>query len=572
MLESCELTRPTSIAGALLGALLLSGAAAHAQPVRGIGEDALTPPRGSVRIQVSTSITVFSQRYGRNTVGRPNGSLEPLTADFSVDTLGVALFPGLGPVQSALRTLTGNSAFTLSLGRLAALSSVRTQVTPLFVEAGITRRLSLGVLIPIVSARHLVVLEANPRGIGGNVSFNPTRTGTGIDAPTAVNTTLVTQLTAARDQLTALLTACTANPASNASCARVVANAPTLTSSATAFANAIAQVYGTTTTRATASRFVPFTGTAADSAIRNRVTAFRTQFEQYGITALAAGTSGPAAATAAITRDGLQRAVTDTTILGLGASPLGTITRQGLGDIEVSAKFRLFDTFGMSNDTLRFLPKGTRIRQSIAAAVRLGTGTIDTPEHYLDVGTGDGQTDIEVRSFTDIVHNRRFFTSIVGRYTVQLPDQLVRRITDTPEQAFAPRWRERMVERNLGDVIEVSFTPRWMISDFFSLGAQYLFRRKAADTYAGTFVVPPSESGLSAPVTLDARTLALETSGLEQRLGWGLTFSSVAAHARGRAKLPIELQYFNSRTVAGSGGNVPKLSVHQVQIRFYPRG
>jgi hypothetical protein len=40
---------------------------------------------------------------------------------------------------------------------------------------------------------------------------------------------------------------------------------------------------------------------------------------------------------------------------------------------------------------------------------------------------------------------------------------------------------------------------------------------------------------------------------------------------RGTASLPIEMQYFNSRTVAGGGGNVPKLSIHQFQIRFYPR-
>ncbi len=555
----------------MLIALLLAAPLLLAQPVRGIGEDALTPPRGSIRVQVSTSISDFSQRYGKNTAGRRDGSLEPLTADFSVDTLGVSLFPGLAPVQAALRTLTGNDAFTLSLGRSAVTSSVRTQVTPLFVEAGITRRLAIGVLLPLVSSRHQVSVNVNPGGVGGNVSFNPTRTGTGIDAPTAVNTTLVTQLTAARNQLASLLATCTANPSSNASCAGVIANAPVITSNATAFASAIEQVYGTTTTRTTASQFVPLIGSAADSAIRNRVSAFRTQFEQFGITSLAAGTTGPVAAGAAVSPAGLQRAISDTANLGVGASELGTITRQGLGDIELSAKFRLFDTFGTANDTLRFLPKGLSIRQSVAAAVRLGTGTIDAPDHYLDVGTGDGQNDIEFRSFTDIVHNRRFFSSIVARYTMQLADQELRRITDTPEQAFAPRWSERLVDRNLGDVIEISLTPRWMLSDFFSVGAQYLFRRKAEDTYQGTFQVLPAESGLSAPVTLDAETLALETSGTEQRVGWGLTFSTFTAHARGKAKLPIELQYFNSRTVAGSGGNVAKLSIHQVQVRLYPR-
>ena len=98
-----------------------------------------------------------------------------------------------------------------------------------------------------------------------------------------------------------------------------------------------------------------------------------------------------------------------------------------------------------------------------------------------------------------------------------------------------------------------------------------MFRNKAEDTFSGTFTVPPSASGLATPVTLDASTLRYETAATEHRVGIGLTFSSVAAHARHKASLPIEVQYFNSRTIAGSGGAVPKLSIHQLQIRLYPR-
>lgn len=570
MPERCEHTRPSAFAGALLVVCLLVAVPLHAQPVRGLGDDALTPPKGAIRVQLSTTIADFSQRFGKNTPGRSDGALEPLGADFSVDTLGVSLFPGLAPVQSALRTLTGNNAFTLSLGRSAVTSSVRVQTTPVFIEAGISNRLSIGVLVPVVSARHLVSVNVNPLGVGGNVSFNPARAASGA-AAAVVNTTLVTELTTARDQLAALLASCRADPGSSASCPGVIANAPAITSSATAFATAITQVYGTTATRESAAQFVPYTGSAADSAIRNRVTTFRTQFERYGITAIKAGTTGPSSATAALTPAGFQRAITDSASLGLQASQLNTITRQGLGDIELSVKLRVFDSFGTGSDTVRFQPKGIGFRQSFAGAFRLGTGSIDSPADYLDVGTGSGQNDVEVRSFTDIVHNRRFFTSIVARFTVQLPDQQSLRITDTPEQAFAPKWRERLVDRNLGDVLEVELTPRWIISDFFSFGAQYFFRRKREDTYSGTFEVPPTESGLPTAVTLDASTLALETSGTEQRLGWGVTFSSVASRARGKAKFPIELQYFNSRTITGSGGNVPKLSIHQVQIRLYPK-
>ena len=564
--ETSQLMRLGARVCMQLTAIVISAVALSAQSVRGLGDDALTAPRGSIRIQFSTAISDFSQRYSKGSPGRADGSLEPLFADFSVDTLGVRQFPGLTPVQNAIRALTGNSAFTLSLGRTVLTSSVRVQTTPIALEAGLTNRLSLGVMVPIVSARHQVQFNVNPGTSGGTVSFNP---GRGVDAAAAArNALLVSQLTTARTQLASLLAACVANPASSATCPAVIANGAALTTNAQSFTDGIIAVYGTR--RTDGSLFVPIAGSAADSAIVNRVTALRTQFQQYGITALAATTTGPASPSAAITPDGLQSVIQDS-LPGLLAARLGTITRQGLGDIEVAVKLRLFDSFGARSDTMRFLPRGLNIRQSFAGAYRFGTGTIDQADDFLDVGTGDGQNDIEVRSFTDVVYGRKFFASVIARYTVQLADQQLRRITDRPDEVFAPSYRERLVSRDLGDQLELEFTPRWILSDFFSVGAQYLIRRKAEDTFTGTFTVPPTESGLAAPLSLDASTLRLETAVTEQRVGFGLTFSSLASHSRGKASLPIEVQYFNSRTISGSGGAVPRLSIHQLQVRLYPR-
>lgn len=537
----------------------------NAQAVRGLGDDALTAPRGAIRVQFSTSITDFSQRYGKNSRGRADGSLEPWTADFSSDSLGAAQFPGLAAAESAIRTLTGNNGFTLSLGRTNLSTSVRTQTTPIALEAGLTNRLSLGVLVPIVSARHLVSLNVNPGTSVGTVSFNPARE---LDGAVTTNALLITQMTAARTQLQTLLTSCTANPASSASCPTVLATGPSVTASATAFTSALTTVYGST--RTGGAPFVPLAGSVADSLIRARISTFRTQFQGFGITALAATTDGPARSTAAITPDGLQRVIQDST-LGLLAAPLRTVTHQGLGDVEVAVKLRLFDSFGTRSDTMRFLPRGLNLRQSIAGVYRFGTSSIDEPDDFLDLGTGQGQNDLEVRSFTDIVYGRRFFASVIARYTVQQADQQVLRITDRPEQVYAEAYRRRLVNRDLGDQLEIEFTPRWILTDFFSIGAQYLFRNKAEDTYTGTFTVSPLESGLPAPITLNASTLQGETSAMEQRAGFGLTFSSLAAHARGKARLPIEVQYFNSRTITGSGGAVAKLSIHQLQVRLYPR-
>ena len=559
-----------SFACTLLSALTLGAGLLSAQPVRGLGDDALTPSRGSIRVQLSTSITDFSDRYGKGTPGRADGSVEPRGIDFSVDSLGVAQFPGLSAAQTALRTLTGNTGLTLSLGKTNLISQVRVQTTPIFVEAGITNRLSLGVLVPIVSARNQVQFNMNSGSVKGNVSFNPARASDATASASALvtNTTLVSQINTARTQLTALLASCTANPGSNASCPAIIANAPTINASAAAFTTAITQLYGVTGTTGTA--FVPYTGSAADSAIRNRVTAFRTQYAQYGVTAIDATTVGPAAATAALSRDGFQRVMQDST-LGLLASPLGTVTHQGLGDIEVSVKLRVFDAFGTRGDTARFLPSGMKLRQSFGGAYRFATGMVDTPSNFLDVGTGTGANAVEARSFTDVVYGRHFFGSLIARYAVQMADQQTQRITDTPDQVFAPAYRQRTVNRALGNQVQIEVTPRWIFNDFFSFGAQYLFRNKAEDKYTGTYTVTTTESGLTAPLALNAATLNAETAATEHRLGWGITFSSVAAYARGKAQLPIEVQYFNSRSIAGAGGNVQKLSIHQFQVRLYPR-
>ena len=559
--------RLSALACALLTATSLVAAVLPAQSVRGIGDDATTPARGVIRVQFSTAITDFTERYGQGTTGLANGSREPLGIDFSVDTLGVTQFPGLAAAQTALRTLTGNSGFTLSLGKSSLTEQVRVQTTPIQFEAGLSSRLSLGVMVPIVSARNQVVFNVNSGATTGNVSINAARFGDATAA--ATNALLVSQVTAARTALAALLASCQSNPGSNAQCPSIIANAPTINANANAFTTGITQVYGTTA--ASGSPFVPHAASAADSAIRNRVTTFRTQYAQYGVTSIAATTLGPARSTSALTPDGFQSVLVDTSQKFL-AAPLGTVTHQGLGDVEVALKLRLIDTFG-SRDTNRFLPRGLNFRQSFAGVYRFGTGAMDQPGNYLDIGTGDGkgQNDVEVRSFTDLVYGKHFFASVVARYNIQLPDQPTLRITDAPAQVFAEAWRERLVDRNLGDQLQVEVTPRWTLNDFFSVGVQYLFRKKGEDAFTGTFAVPTSESGLPAAVTLDASSLSLETAATEQRIGVGLTFSSVAAHARGKAKLPIEVQYFNSRTVTGSGGNVPRLSIHQLQVRLYPK-
>jgi hypothetical protein len=71
-------------------------------------------------------------------------------------------------------------------------------------------------------------------------------------------------------------------------------------------------------------------------------------------------------------------------------------------------------------------------------------------------------------------------------------------------------------------------------------------------------------------VSLDAAILGIGTEQSEQRVGGGVTFSTLRAFDRGRANIPIEIQLMHWQTMAGEG-YVPKRFSTQVQLRYYAR-
>ncbi len=554
---------------AALGALLLSVTAAAAAPVvlraqavLGVGDDALTLPAGVFRMRILSQWTRFSERYGKDTPGRKNGALEPLGIDFNLDTIGAAQFENLAPLQSGIRSLTGMNDFNASLGKTIVKVRDNIVATPVAMEFGITSRLSFGVVVPFVTATSEVDFRVNPTGREATLGFNPTL---GAASAIATNGSLLTQFDQAATQLSQQLGACAANPAlpGCASLNANAANARALIQNSTAFANGLAQIYGGRNGSA-GSPFVPIFGTAAQAAIEARVAAFKALYGSFGNSSISLG--GPIAAQAALTIGDAQRVLTDS-IFGVRAQPLATSITRGMGDIDFGLKLNLFDTFGRSNSA-RMSPKGFNWRQSVGAVYRLGTGKLDQPDNFTDLGTGTHQNAVEVRSYTDLLYGAHFWVSLVTRYNMHMTDTRVMRITDAPNKELAASYRQQTVTRTLGNVFDLEINPRWVINDYLGFAGHYYYRRKFFDRYTGTFSV----SNLNGQqVTLDASTLDLETEAREHRFGGGISYSTVAAYEKGKAGLPFELTLFHYETTAGSGGNTPKLSSDQVQLRFYTR-
>ena len=540
----------------------LAGAPSTAggQAVLGVGDDALVLPRGVLRIRALYQVAEFNERYGLNTPGRAAGALEPLAVDFNLDTIGVTTFRNLAPLEAGLRTLSGIPTFGLTLGATRVSSDVTVMATPIVAEFGVLENLSVGLLVPIVRTRNEILFQANPPGSVANVAFNP---ALAVEDARTQNTTAVLDLLTAAGQLEAQVAGGCGTGASDPRCV--------LVGQTRQFAAGLAQIYGTNEitglpVSTTGSPFVPLASSDVQMAIAARIAGFDQAYTAQGITAISGVT--PFGAEAPLSTSDAQRILTEEAF-GINADPLQTITRSGIGDVELGAKFRFLDTFeqrGMD----RMTPRGFNYRASVGANVRFGTGEEQAANNFVDVGTGNGQTDIETRAFLDLLFGTRFWTSLVGRYGWQLADERVMRITDVPERALAPEYREREVQRDLGDYYEFEVVPRFVINDYFGIAGTYFYRHNYEDRYEGTFLVPGSVTGFG-DLELDASTLDQQTEIYEHRLGAGFTFSTVKAFNDGKAPLPLELIYHHFQTTRGYGGNVPKLFVDQLQLRVYAR-
>jgi len=307
--------------------------------------------------------------------------------------------------------------------------------------------------------------------------------------------------------------------------------------------------------------FVPVAGSAAQTAIETRLVALRSEFSGYGNTIAPLAPIGAAPLTA----HDVATLLGDS-LYGINAKPIaGSITR-GIGDVELSAKFLLVDPYH-GDITAQRATTGFKWRQSVGAVYRLATGKTDLSTDFTDIGTGDHQRDIGVRSWTDLLWSNQFWMTIAARYDRQLPDELTRRITDSAHPV-APSSREQTVTRDLGDIAELSITPRWSLNEWIGIAAQYLVRTKGADTYSGTFTMPVPNG---APVTLDASVLNQETQWREQRLGFGLSYSTLTSYDRGQARMPYEITWMRTISASGTGGNLPVAAQDLIQLRWYGR-
>jgi hypothetical protein len=460
-----------------------------------------------MRLRVLTAWSRFDSRF-------TGDGTEKLGAELTSEALGASQLPALATIESLVQASSG-SPFTLSLGRSTLNAVAREVITPFALDYGITNRLSVGVVVPVVQKRAtlLHVLDST----GSNVGPNPARTGS---AAASLAAQVQGEFANAAASLQARLQTCQTNPGAPG-CASVVgreAEAQALILASQTFAGQLASLFGSGTLAGQA--FVPRGGTAAQTAIAARIAAFNTLYIDFLSSPADLLVAVPLGAGGGAGPEQFQQYFTEE----LGRDSLATQERIGIGDVEIGAKFLVIDA----------PPTATRrggMSLAVASSVRLPTGSRETVGEMLDLRLGEGAV---------VIDSRAVFDGRFGRVGLLASGQVAVKASDDDAMAGATSAPASELFPSSTRMVQLHVAPRWHISDPLSFHGAYSLR-------------------------------STDKSGGDQLIGGGVSFSTMRAYRTGESRaIPMEMRFTHLEAIAGDRGR-PKFFRDQIEVRIYYR-
>jgi hypothetical protein len=476
-------------------------------------------PPGVLRIEVDGSFDAWDQVFR-------DGTREPLGSAFSSSALGSDLLPTLAPYDTLIRRISGIGDFRLNLGSAGGDAHADVSSAKVGLALGVIGGVTVFGRLPLTRARMQTTLAV---GAGGNAGVNP-----GTTAQEPFFNELAGALTTLEGQIAA--GAYDADPARRALAEATLADGTQLFSD-------LFTLLGDPTT---AAPFVPTATSEAGTALDTRLDGLQTTLEtSLGVTGLAARPSlPPAPATAA-------------DVSAFVGDPFGPIGVQPgddeitfRGDAETGLALTLADHWDRDG-------KRGGFRAAAEGLVRFPTGRSARNDRLLAIGTGDGQTDVELRGVVDL-GSGNLGVRLEGGYTRQLASDIVDAVAP-PSEPFPPDSLLTTVRRDPGDVTNFAVRPFWRLARTFALigslerwsrGQDEVEYRSAADAIAG----------------VDPGVLALDTETSSTVVSVGVTYSNPGGLRPGGTGLPVDAGWTYERVVAASGGIVP--DVHRVRARL----
>jgi hypothetical protein len=231
------------------------------------------------------------------------------------------------------------------------------------------------------------------------------------------------------------------------------------------------------------------------------------------------------------------------------------------GDIELGLSLQPLNTFRPPADR----PRPTfPVRARFDALYRFPTGTPPTPERITDVGTGDGQPDIELRGTLDVGLGSRFWLTAYAGYNMQLAAD-VRRLITSPLAPIQPGAYIATVNWDPGDVLTLIAAPRFNFTQVITFSGLFVLTRRGRDQVEP---VDPIDPG--APFVPSDLEVGTEYDAFS--VGFSARYATTNWTGARRSSFPVDVELTHLKTKSASGGIAPQRNIWQVSVRFYVFG
>ena len=472
-------------------------------------------PSGTLRVELEGSLATFDRQFR-------NGERENYGATLTSPALGSDRIPLLADADQRIARIINSPGYRLNLGALTtdALADVGTGFLGLGI--GLTNRITIFGRIPLVRSR--VQTATGLSSTGADAGLNPGQTGqqTFFDNFDAAIATLNGKL-AAGDY--------NADPNARALAEATLAEATALR----------ADLFGLLADPITASPVVPTNTSTTGAAVLGRIASLQTTLGSN--LSVPGFDAAPQLAAAPLGTDGLRQVLTSSLALRTEETPVSF-----RGDAEVGAALTLVDRWDRGSRRGGF-------RTAVSGLVRLPTGVRERSDRPLDLGTGDGQTDIQVDLTTD-VGSGLFGARLAGSYVRQLASDVQLRLA-APGTLVGPE-RLAFVRRDPGDILAINVQPFIRLARTFALqvGLQHWSRKMDQVSYRSPADTLP---GVDPSVVAEAAANATIFSA-------GMTYSNPGRLRSGGTGLPIDAGWSYERVIRSGKGTVP--NAHRVQGKF----
>jgi hypothetical protein len=513
-------------------------AAVAPSPLAAQFPDAWIVPRGVLRISFEPQYTNHGQRFDAD------GAKEPWGTDLTDAAAGVQLVPTMYSPQLAIRSITDDSVYTVNTGAWQTTWEADIRRFPLDLQLGLSSRLTFTASIPLVSTRSQVSFVVD--STSADQGWNQATVEAGNAGASAQIQQLLVELEAGAAFVEGRIAAGDYGCPSSTQCDQA-RNLVDRTRRLTTDLTVLTGVAQDGSTAEILPPFAPLSSSTAGQTILGVIQATSTELQSFGASGLTTTLPLPGAR---LSSDDVN-AMFINPALGYDAFPLEFVKYHlKLGDVEVGLRWGAVQRPGL--------------RAVLIGIVRLPTGQLDLANNFVDIGTGDRQPDVGLGAQGAWEPGSVLAVNAEASYTVQLGDNLPRRITphDRPIAILAT---QQDVARNLGDELRLGLYPALRLSQAFRVYGSVYYYRKGTDGFSldGGFTVPPGQ------IQTDVSDLEFETSMSRVSVGAGIYYRQT--QGRDGPKLPIEAGIDYRSAFSGSGGQTPKSTSVNLYLRLYWR-